>query len=197
VFFEVPDVVRILEGKAFWDIYYEHCGYFSPGSLARLFRRCGFHVTSIDRVYNEQYITLEAEKTRPCPAKIHHIEETVEELHRLVDSFSQDLAESLKGWSIELEQAAAKGMKLAVWGSGSKCVGFLSTLHIGESIECVVDVNPNRQGLFIPGSGHEIHSPRALKAIQPDVVIVMNRVYEQEIKSELQGMGLNPKVLAL
>jgi len=42
VFFQVPDVMRILRDLAFWDIYYEHCSYFSSGSLARLFRKCGF-----------------------------------------------------------------------------------------------------------------------------------------------------------
>ena len=44
VFFQVPDVVRILREMAFWDIYYEHCSYFSLGSLARLFRKNGFDV---------------------------------------------------------------------------------------------------------------------------------------------------------
>jgi len=38
LFFQVPDVTRILRDCAFEDIYYEHCSYFSPGSLARLFR---------------------------------------------------------------------------------------------------------------------------------------------------------------
>jgi hypothetical protein len=28
-----------LKEVAFWDIYYEHCSYFSPGSLAATFRR--------------------------------------------------------------------------------------------------------------------------------------------------------------
>lgn len=47
VFFEVPDVTRILREGAFWDIYYEHCSYFSPGSLARSFRSSGFDVLQV------------------------------------------------------------------------------------------------------------------------------------------------------
>jgi SAM-dependent methyltransferase len=39
VLFELPDTTRILKERAFWDIYYEHCSYFTAGSLARLFRR--------------------------------------------------------------------------------------------------------------------------------------------------------------
>ena len=44
ILFEVPDVIRVLEEAAFWDVYYEHCSYFSAGSLARLFRAQGFEV---------------------------------------------------------------------------------------------------------------------------------------------------------
>ena len=36
--FELPDSRRVFDEVAFWDIYYEHCSYFTPGSLARLFR---------------------------------------------------------------------------------------------------------------------------------------------------------------
>ena len=36
VFLEVPDTLRVLEERAFWDIYYEHCSYFTLGSLGRL-----------------------------------------------------------------------------------------------------------------------------------------------------------------
>ena len=44
VVFEIPDNTRVLQEQAFEDIYYEHCSYFSPGTLARLFRDSGFEV---------------------------------------------------------------------------------------------------------------------------------------------------------
>ncbi len=43
--FETPDAKRVLKEAAFWDIYYEHCSYFSPGAHARVFRQEGFDVT--------------------------------------------------------------------------------------------------------------------------------------------------------
>jgi SAM-dependent methyltransferase len=63
VFFQVPDVLRVLEEEAFWDVYYEHCSYFSMGSLARVFRATGFDVVDVRREYSDQYLTIEA---RPC-----------------------------------------------------------------------------------------------------------------------------------
>ena len=65
VLFELPDVLRVLRDAAFWDVYYEHCSYFSPGSLARLFRLTGFEVLRLEMDYDDQYILLEA---KPVPA---------------------------------------------------------------------------------------------------------------------------------
>jgi hypothetical protein len=60
VLFEVPDVRRVLEELAFWDVYYEHCSYFTAGSLVRLFRRCGFDVRDLEVDFGGQYLVIEA-----------------------------------------------------------------------------------------------------------------------------------------
>ena len=60
VFFELPDTERVLTEAAFWDIYYEHCSYFTRGSLARLFRRTGFEPHRLWKAYDDQYLLLEA-----------------------------------------------------------------------------------------------------------------------------------------
>jgi hypothetical protein len=39
VFFETPDAKRVLAEGAFWDIYYEHCSYFSPERTPGCFAR--------------------------------------------------------------------------------------------------------------------------------------------------------------
>ena len=60
VLFEVPDVERILDEVAFWDVYYEHCSYFTADKLRFAFERAGFDVLDIRRVYDGQYLALEA-----------------------------------------------------------------------------------------------------------------------------------------
>jgi len=72
----------------------------------------------------------------------------------------------------------------------------LTTLGLGEDeIEFAVDINPHRRGQFMATTGQEIIGPERLTQQKPDVVIVMNPIYKQEIEAELQKLGLRPEVL--
>ncbi len=60
IFFQVPNTCLILEESRFWDIYYEHCSYFTRESLATLFQQNGFQVLDINGGYDRQYLMIEA-----------------------------------------------------------------------------------------------------------------------------------------
>ena len=197
VVFEIPDNTRVLKEQAFEDIYYEHCSYFSPGTLARLFRDSGFEVTDLYCDYGDQYLLIEA---KPIPAisdKVHPFEETVEDVAQDVELFKEKITGKLEYWKNYLEDAQAKQEKVVVWGSGSKCVAFLTTLKTIDKIEYAVDINPHRHGKYIPGVGKEIMSPEFLKSYQPDKVIIMNAIYTEEISAMLDEMGVKAEVVAL
>lgn len=195
VLFQVPDVRRILDEAAFWDIYYEHCSYFSAGSLARLFRASGFDVVDVRRDYDDQYLMLEARPSNGAPSAPVDAEDDLEEIRGLVAQFQDRLGELHATWQRRLDGYRAGGKKAVVWGSGSKGVAFLTTFGGGEGIDHVVDINPHRQGHYMLRTGQEIVSPEFLVEYRPDVVIVMNPVYKDEIVADLQRLGLSPEVL--
>jgi hypothetical protein len=197
VFFEVPDVIRVLRELAFWDIYYEHCSYFSPGSLARLFRLCNFEVLDLSRDFNDQYLLIEAKPVSKPSEKVHDLEESVEAISELVKYFSSNCSKKLQEWKSLLQKSYENGERIAIWGSGSKCVSFMSTLGIKDEIEYVVDINPYRQGKFLPGSGKKVMPPEFLKEKKPDLIIVMNPVYRDEITQMLDRMGIYTEVVQL
>ncbi|MGL5806798.1 MAG: class I SAM-dependent methyltransferase [Xenococcaceae cyanobacterium] len=197
IFFEIPDTIRVLKDMAFEDIYYEHCSYFTPGSLARVFRSCGFEVKDIYLEYGDQYLLIDAIPVNTPSDKIHPLEETIEQLTDNVKYFATNIQNKLDYWKQHLEKMQAQGKKVVVWGSGSKCVAFLTTLNTIDKIQYVVDINPHRHGKFIPGVGKEIKSPEFLKEYQPDQIVVMNAVYCDEIKKMLDEMGVSAEVVAL
>jgi SAM-dependent methyltransferase len=194
VFFQVPDVVRILQEVAFWDIYYEHCSYFSAGSLARLFRASGFDVIDLWKDYGDQYLMIEAR-----PSVGHAIapldqEDDLEELEDQVKFFGKSYRHKLDSWKREIQEIKQKGQRVAIWGGGSKAVTFLTGLNIQNEIRFVVDIDPYKHGSYIAGTGQEIVAPNFLREYQPDVVIVMNRIYSAEIRHDLDQMGLKPNL---
>lgn len=197
VFFEIPDTVRILKELAFEDIYYEHCSYFTPGSLARLFRSCGFEVTDLYRAYADQYLLIEARPVSSPVSSVHAQEETLEQLTQDVQHFVNHIQTYLSRWQQHLDELKRKEKRVVIWGSGSKCVSFLTTLGATNQVEYIVDINPHRHGRFIPGLGKEIRSPEFLKTYQPDQVIVMNPIYCHEIQHMLNQMNVITEVVPL
>jgi hypothetical protein len=197
LFFEVPDVGRILELPAFWDIYYEHCSYFSPGTLGRVFRRCGFRPTSLKLDYGDQYVLIEAVPDDADAGAPLPIEASVEDEMARVRRFQERIRIQLADWRARLERMKEAGQRVVVWGGGSKAVGFLTQFADLGLVEHVVDINPHMQGNFIPGIGCQYVKPEFLADYRPDAVIIMNGVYEREITASLHAMGVRPEVLAL
>jgi SAM-dependent methyltransferase len=197
LFFEVPSIVRILKIQAFWDIFYEHCTYMSPGSLGRLFRMNGFEVVDMYLEYDDQYLFIEARPVDEISQKIHPLEESVADLWNLAKEFSSEVYKRLDEWRVLLEDYKKKNKKVVVWGGGSKSVGFLTHFDKIGLIEHVVDINPHMTGNYIPGIGLKYEKPEFLKQYNPDAVIIMNGVYQKEIGEMLGKMGLYPELHAL
>jgi hypothetical protein len=191
----VPDVTRILREVAFWDIYYEHCSYFSLGSLARLFRLCNFEVTNLIKNYFDQYLLIEAKPVNLKSERILSIEESPADTARDIADFTKRCEEKLGFWRDHLQKIQTDQKRAVVWGSGSKCVAFMTTLGVKDEIEYIVDINPHRHGKFIPGVGKHIVAPEFLKAYKPDTVIVMNPVYCNEIKQMLESLNVEAELI--
>jgi SAM-dependent methyltransferase len=197
VFFETPDAKRVLAEGAFWDIYYEHCSYFSPGAHARLFRRQGFDVTELSLMFDDQYIIQYAQPAAERSSPHLQLEADLDEMHRLALAFPRRVREVRDHWRGLVQDASARGRRVVLWGGGSKGVSFLTTLGLSTEIASIVDINPYKQGKFMPGTGHPIIAPEALVDQPPDLVIVMNPIYVEEIKASLKRLELEPEVIAL
>jgi len=199
VFFQIPNARYVLGDVAFWDIYYEHCSYFTKGSLARLFRANGFEVKDLWTAYDDQYLMIEARPAgRSSIGEPLADEESPAQTNDLVEYFVEHYEARRDIWRRELAQIKSAGRKAVLWGGGSKGVAFLTTLNQTiEDIAYAVDINPIKTGTFMAGTGQEIVAPSYLTEYRPDVVIIMNPVYRDEITHDLTTMGLSPEIKTL
>jgi SAM-dependent methyltransferase len=198
IFFQVPDMSRVLRDLAFWDIYYEHCSYFSAESLSLLFRESGFDVLDVWTDYDDQYLMITAKPSRTTESSVEKPDPT--RINKDIQFFTEHQAARMASWRSKLEETRNSGKKAVVWGSGSKGVAFLTALNMHTpdcEIEYVVDINPFREGKYMAGTGQEIVSPAFLKRYKPDLAIAMNPIYQPEIKADLEKMGLSTEVVSV
>jgi hypothetical protein len=154
-------------------------------------------VIDLARDYGNQYLLIEARPAGIQSGKPHAAEETLAQMADDVQYFSIHCRDRMNQWRKKLQQFHEQRKRTVVWGSGSKCVAFMTSFGINDEIECIVDINPHRHGKFIPGVGKQIMPPEHLKAVKPDVVIVMNPIYRDEIQQMLYRMELLPEVLSV
>ncbi len=192
-YFEVPNGSSLFETRSGWDILYEHVSYFSAASLSRLCVGAGLDVRQVRPSFAGQYLSIEGYRdgTRP-PLAIEPVRVAAQS-----DScrdFATDFEALMNSWRDKLRDWKKAGEVTVLWGAGTKGVMFLNHLGAGSEIDRVVDISPGKHGLYVPGTGHRICSPKDLTRARPQRVIVMNEQYEREIREQLADLGVDTTV---
>ena len=87
------------------------------------------------------------------------------------------------GLLIELKE---QGLRIAGYGAPAKGNTLLNYCGVGpDLLDFTCDLNPRKQGLFLPGSHIPIRSPDALREDRPDIVLILPWNLRQEIVEQL------------
>jgi hypothetical protein len=168
IYIEVPCFDWICDHKAWFDIFYEHVNYFRLCDLEGMFDG----VLQSGRLFGDQYIYVIAE--------LDSLKMPVFSGKNRID-FPEDF---LSG--IEQFANIQKNKKLSIWGGASKGVIFsIFMKRLGFEIECIIDINPAKQGKYIPATGYKVQSPEEAMNHLPSgsTIFVMNSNYIEEIKA--------------
>ncbi len=176
VYFETPCVDWILQNRVVWDFFYEHCSLFTANSLSLAFRNAGFAVERVDHIFGGQYLWLEARVSDDLQTFEHQPPHTA----ALARAYGADERELRNIWRQKLLDLKSLG-KVALWGAGAKGATFANMVDPdGAIIDCVVDLNPAKQGNYIPGTGHPIVAPESLPHLGIANAVLMNPNYREE-----------------
>jgi hypothetical protein len=194
MFLETPCVEWILRHNTVQDFFYEHCSYFSADSLALALHRAGFKAHKIDHVFGGQYLWAEAIPQVRADAP-DGLGEGPMLLRALAQDFTAAQDEWRQRWKRQLALARNRG-PVAVWGAGAKGVTFVNLLDPETSlIRCLVDINPRKQGMFVPLTGHLIVSWQRAMEAGVRTVVVMNPNYLTEVEEQVRSSGTTVMIL--
>ena len=167
IYIEVPNFDWICSKKAWFDIFYEHANYFRMADFHRMFD----NVIECGTLFGGQYLYVVGDL---ASLKVPKYDEQTR-----VD-FPQDFLHLL------IEQNKTEQNNAAIWGGASKGVIFsLIKMREGIIFNTVIDINPAKQGKFLPATGLKVYSPaEALPMLTAGADIwVMNSNYLDEIKN--------------
>ena len=199
LYVDVPNGGELLGELATWDLMYEHCGSWVEPALRTASAAAGFAVTDVRSAHSGQFLVLEAE---PAPVKEpdggpvapEAAPADIAPLVAAAAAFGAAYRARVADWCRRLADHADHGRTVVAWGAGGRGVSFFNSVGIGAEVAAVVDVSPAKQGTFLAGTGHPIIPPARLAELGPDVVVVVNRVYADEVRADLRSLGLDPAV---
>jgi len=193
IYLETPDVDWVLKHRVIWDFFYEHCSMFSPEALSTALARSGFEMTENRSVFGEQYLFAEARavgvtQDAPRPRGV-----TREPLTQVFGASEQEL---LDGWRKALA-GYRRGGNVGLWGAGAKGATLANLVDPNASLlACVVDINANKQGKFIAGTGHPITDLEGAVDRGVKTLILMNPEYREENELLLKTSGVDILLVA-
>jgi len=199
VFFETPSLPWTLDSLSFWDLFYEHCSYFTAESLTWAFERTGFEVLEARPAFDEQYLHIEA---RPAPtgSRLGMVRpRSLPDLWPKIQAFLAGLEQRLAA-SEERIDAFCRAGGCAIWGAAAKGATLANAVDSqGRRIRFLVDINPAKQGKYVAGTGHPIVAPAYLKDRNGQVagILNMNPNYLEENRMILSEMRLDIPILQL
>jgi len=194
IYFEIFNAFDAFRREETWSIHYEQSNYFSKESFAGVFQRCGFDVIEAGTCYEgDQYLFVDA-----APAGFDGEDSDLKESGRLelpeaISNFARRHEEKLNTWQDRLARWKARGERVVLWGTGGKGITFVNSLDTAEVIPFVVEINPAKQGKYVPGTGQRIVAPEFMTEYRPNKVVITNALYETEMKQQARELGVECK----
>lgn len=193
--FEFPHLLRLVADAQFDTIYHEHFSYLSLTAVQRIFEHNGLAVFDVEeiathggslRVYAQRADTGRRESAPTVAALLQREQAAGVATRAYYDGF-QPRAERVKDDLLRfLLDAKRDGKKVMAYGAAAKGNTLLNFAGVrADLLGCAIDLNPAKQGKFMPGSRIPIVARQVLEAGRPDFVLILPWNLKTEVMQQL------------
>ena len=191
---EFPHLLRLIEGREWDTIYHEHFSYFSWLTVRRVFAAHGLRLYDVEEIPTHGgslriYGCHDAADLADTAA-IGELEQREREagLDRLETYLSFEGRVREHKWAIVefLTGERRAGNRIAAYGAPAKGNTLLNYCGVRtDLIEFTADMNPVKQGRFLPGTHIPVHAPERIREERPDLVFILPWNIRAEIAAQL------------
>jgi SAM-dependent methyltransferase len=192
--FEFPHLLRLMAENQFDTIYHEHFSYLSLTAVKNIFAENGLTIFDVQelsthggslRVFAQRSDT----GAQSLNDRVDALLESEDMLGMRTTAYYagfQARAGKVKNDFVRfLIEAKRAGKKVAAYGAAAKGNTLMNFAGVrADLISFVVDKNPAKQGMFMPGSRIPILAPTALGAIRPDYLVILPWNIAAEVREQ-------------
>jgi SAM-dependent methyltransferase len=192
---EFPHLMRLIEENQWDTIYHEHFSYFSFLTVSRVFEAHGLRLFDVDelpthggslRVYGAHADDADKPET-----------EAARELRERERAMGYEKLDTYLGYGRRVQEdkrqildflisLKREGKRVVGYGAPAKGNTLLNYCGIRtDFLDYTCDLNPHKQGHFLPGSHIPIRSPEQIREDRPDVVVILPWNLKDEIVEQL------------
>jgi SAM-dependent methyltransferase len=197
--FEFPHLLTLVAESQFDTIYHEHFSYLSLTAVDRIFAANGLTVFDVEeQPTHGGSLRVFAQRTdsgqRPRAARVDELlvhERTAGMTTARYYTGFQATADNVKNAFLGfLLNARDKGKAVAAYGAAAKGNTLMNYAGVRpDLISFVVDRNPAKQGMYMPGSRIPVVDETRLRTLRPDYVIVLPWNLKAEVMRQLEYIG--------
>ena len=149
--FEMPESKKFLAACDYSFVWEEHIAYFTIETLRRLIQHAHFDPCALMTYQYPLEDSLVAVVRPVLSGK--NADEPAEEEIALGDQYGRHFAQARQRTRAQLSHLKNEGKRVVVFGAGHLAVKFLNLFDLQDLVYCVIDDDPNKLGLRMPGSG--------------------------------------------
>lgn len=192
--FEFPHLVSLIKNNQFDTIYHEHYSYLSVMALMPIFESHGLKIIDAEKLSTHggsiRIYVVPKISSRVTKDSVSNILKEEAAFDPRLESIWKSLQERTLQIKIDLLNVLIECKKnslvVAAYGAAAKGNTLLNYSGAdSDLVDYVVDLNPHKQGKYLPGSRIPIVGVERLNEIPPDVLLVLPWNLAIEIKTQL------------
>ena len=193
---EFPHILQLIQKNQFDTIYHEHFSYFSLLTLRKIFSFHGLIIFDVDEIPTHGgslriYVRHTENDDIPINERINNLLEKEKQYELENISTYINFIKNVEKAKTKLQKfincARESGKKIVCYGAAAKGNTLLNYCKIEKNfIDYVVDQNPYKQGLFLPGTHIPIKSPDEIQKTKPDYILILPWNLKDEIMEQMK-----------
>ncbi|PTX09979.1 SAM-dependent methyltransferase [Achromobacter mucicolens] len=193
--FEFPHLLRMVQEGQFDTVYHEHYSYLSLTAVSRIFTANGLSVFDVEhlsthggslRVFAQRLDTGKHETSAEVARTLDEEQRAgvaTPDFYARFQQQAERVKNDLLAFLVELRRG---GKRIAAYGAAAKGNTLLNFAGVRpDLLPYVVDLNPAKQGKYLPGSHIPIVAEARLREDRPEYILILPWNLKTEVSEQL------------